>query len=201
MVAAPVESSRVFPGGGGSSRDPRAHGAILRATRELLVGVGYSRLTIEAVAARAGVGKPTIYRWWRNKAALVHEAIAGDPPRSEPDTGELAHDLGQWVARVFHQFTRPEVLAALPGLLADISRDDATMRTIEAFSRPGLDHLADILGRAGVDRRRARTISDMVIGTIISRGTTTTSPPGRAGWQRVRRELTELIVGALTARA
>jgi AcrR family transcriptional regulator len=52
----------------GRPRDPSAHGRLLDATRTLLRDVGYQQLTMEAVALRAGVGKPTLYRRWHSKA-------------------------------------------------------------------------------------------------------------------------------------
>jgi AcrR family transcriptional regulator len=58
-----------------SRRSARAHQAILTATTEMLTEVGYGALTIEGIAARAGVGKTTVYRWWPTKGALVIEAI------------------------------------------------------------------------------------------------------------------------------
>ena len=74
-------------------RSESSHRAIVAATQELLVEVGYRELTIEGVAARAGVGKQTIYRWWPSRAALALEAYLGgsdtvlQPP---PDSGKCA---------------------------------------------------------------------------------------------------------------
>ncbi|GAB2998008.1 TetR/AcrR family transcriptional regulator [Saccharothrix stipae] len=65
------------------------------AAMELVEALGYSRLTIEAVAARAGVGKQTIYRWWPSKGPLLFDAILEFGP-AEPDalpSGVLAVDL------------------------------------------------------------------------------------------------------------
>src|SRR6185437_9247093 len=59
----------------GRARNPHTHQAILNATVELLGEIGYQDLSIERVAARAGVGKATIYRWWNSKSALVIEAM------------------------------------------------------------------------------------------------------------------------------
>lgn len=82
-------------------RSDRSRRAILDAALALVGEVGYNRLTIEAIAARAGVGKQTIYRWWPSKAAVLLDAslaLAGDAETEGgwtgfPDTGDLAADL------------------------------------------------------------------------------------------------------------
>ncbi|MFD9412703.1 TetR/AcrR family transcriptional regulator [Streptomyces sp. NPDC059989] len=82
-------------------RSDRSRRAILDASLALVGEVGYNKLTIEAIAARAGVGKQTIYRWWPSKAAVLLDAslaLAGDPEAAAewtgfPDTGDLAADL------------------------------------------------------------------------------------------------------------
>ncbi|GAA3859968.1 TetR/AcrR family transcriptional regulator [Saccharothrix violaceirubra] len=56
-------------------RSERSRLAVLEAALELVVAVGYGRLTVEAVASRAGVGKQTIYRWWESKGALLFDAF------------------------------------------------------------------------------------------------------------------------------
>lgn len=81
------------------------HRAILDATVALLETGGYKRLTIDAIAASAGVGKQTIYRWWLNKAELVMEAYiaAGEVRVPEPDTGSVVGDLERILVPVFAQ--------------------------------------------------------------------------------------------------
>ena len=59
----------------GSRRNADSHNAIIEATAELLATDGYVNFTIENVAAKAGVGKQTIYRWWGSKAELVLEVL------------------------------------------------------------------------------------------------------------------------------
>ncbi|MBV9229687.1 MAG: TetR/AcrR family transcriptional regulator [Chloroflexi bacterium] len=78
----------------GRPRSAQAHKAIIEATLELLAEEGYQGLSIEAVAARAGVGKTTIYRRWSSKEELVMEAIRHvqlDIPVI--DTGNFRNDL------------------------------------------------------------------------------------------------------------
>jgi AcrR family transcriptional regulator len=64
----------------GRPRDLQIRGAILRAARELLDELGPAALTMEAVALRAGVGKPTVYRWWPNRHAVAMAALMDDAP-------------------------------------------------------------------------------------------------------------------------
>ena len=59
----------------GRPRSPQIRDAILRAARELMNEAGPAGLTMEAVAERAGVGKPTVYRWWPNRHAVAMAAL------------------------------------------------------------------------------------------------------------------------------
>lgn len=78
----------------GRPRDEQVDAAILAATRELLVEVGYERLTMTDVAARAEVGRPTVYRRYASKEALVAASVdAVRQPSPAPDTGSLRGDL------------------------------------------------------------------------------------------------------------
>ncbi|CAM5684673.1 hypothetical protein SRIMM317S_03433 [Streptomyces rimosus subsp. rimosus] len=77
-------------------RSERSRRAIYDAALALVGEVGYNKLTIEGIAARAGVGKQTIYRWWPSKAAVLLDAFTQDVEGYEagmPDTGDLAADL------------------------------------------------------------------------------------------------------------
>lgn len=82
-----------------SRRSQRSRRAIYDAALALVTEVGYGRTTIEGIAARAGVGKQTIYRWWPSKAAVLLEAFldladqAADGSYDFPNTGDLAADL------------------------------------------------------------------------------------------------------------
>jgi AcrR family transcriptional regulator len=78
----------------GRPRSAQSHQAMLRAALELLAEVGFNAMSIEAIAARAGVGKTTIYRRYTSKAELIADAI--ESVREEiilPDTGTLWGDI------------------------------------------------------------------------------------------------------------
>jgi AcrR family transcriptional regulator len=80
----------------GRPRSDSSQAALIDATFALLREVGYERLTMDAIANRAGVGKTTIYRWYETKEELVIEAISSNCQAGEEfsvDTGSLASDL------------------------------------------------------------------------------------------------------------
>lgn len=133
----------------GRPRDPPADGRLLDATRTLLRDVGYQQLTMEAVALRAGVGKPTLYRRWHSKAELVFELIHAEPiPHSVPDTGSLQGDLTAMIVEVSaalaecDRFLFGEQLAAM-------TEDAAFSRSVaQRRLEPDLDLLYPIWERA-----------------------------------------------------
>jgi AcrR family transcriptional regulator len=111
--------------GAGRPRDPRIDESILRATAELLVSIGYSNLTMAAVAQRAGTTKTALYRRWSSKAELVHEAVFPATPASGlaiPEA-DIAADLRAMISAARDVFSSPLVRAALPGLVADVAAD------------------------------------------------------------------------------
>jgi AcrR family transcriptional regulator len=78
----------------GARRNPASQAAILAAARAVLAEEGYAGFSIDAVSRRAGAGKPTIYRWWKNRADLLMEVYAAEKAVIEAvPSGDLAHDL------------------------------------------------------------------------------------------------------------
>jgi AcrR family transcriptional regulator len=103
----------------GRPRSEQAHSAILHSTLKLLGQNGFSELTIESVAANAGVGKATVYRWWPNKAALIADAFASSTTRKLhfPDTGSVRTDMSQQMRQVIKIFNsrRGRIVSAILG--------------------------------------------------------------------------------------
>ena len=125
-----------LPSAAGRPRDPRIDAAILRATTDLLVEIGYSNLTMAAVAERAGTTKTALYRRWSSKAELVHEAaFPAAPTALETPEGSIAADIRAMIAAARDVFTSPVVRAALPGLIADMAADaDLNARVLSRFT-------------------------------------------------------------------
>lgn len=121
--------------GAGRPRDPRIDAAILRATAELVVDVGYSNLSLAAVAERAGTTKTALYRRWPSKAELVHEAAFSVPPSAvTAPRGDVAGDIRAMMIGARDVFTSPVVRAALPGLIADMAGNaELTARILGRF--------------------------------------------------------------------
>ncbi|NUW31919.1 TetR/AcrR family transcriptional regulator [Nonomuraea sp. SMC257] len=110
-------------------RSERSRHAILEAARALIGEVGYGKVSIEAIAARAGVGKQTIYRWWPSKGAVVFEsilALSQDPQSEEialPDTGDIEADLKLVMRATAAEFADPAFEAPIRALTSEIVND------------------------------------------------------------------------------
>lgn len=154
-------------------RSQDSHHRILDATVELLEEHGYRRLTIEGVARRAGVGKQTIYRWWKgSKADLVLEAFtsAGDARVGPPDTGAVRNDLLAILEPVFelHDDLRSGTALANKTLMAEAQLDvDFHPRYIE-LHRHWWGPLRTAIQR-GIDRGELRpaTDTDLLVDALL----------------------------------
>lgn len=105
---------------GGRPRSVQAQQAILDATLALLATEGFEAMSIEAIAARAGVGKKTIYRWWASKEALVIDAIKNVQQMKNPvlATGSLRDDLIALFKNTLQVWSGPDAR----GLLLELTR-------------------------------------------------------------------------------
>ena len=110
-------------------RVSRSRRRAVAATLDLVIERGVAGATIEAVSARSGVAKTTIYRHWPNQAFLVLDAfrsVAPDPP--EPDTGTLGGDLTILLGGLADALSSGPAGALMPALLEAAQRDPAFAR-------------------------------------------------------------------------
>lgn len=110
----------------------------MAATIDLVVERGVAGATIEAVAARSGVAKTTIYRQWPHQAALVLDAFRSVAPDPDPvDTGGVRTDLLVLLRGLAGALTSGPVGALLPALIEAAGRNEdlATLHANEARRR------------------------------------------------------------------
>lgn len=108
-------------------RSSRARDAVLEAADDLLVERGYAGVTIEGIAARAGVAKQTIYRWWPSKFEVLMDTFAEDAESllKIPDTGSTAEDLRQHLRGLAHFLTREPAGQVMLALIGQAQHDRA----------------------------------------------------------------------------
>lgn len=155
----------------GRPRSEEAHKAILDATLDLLVEVGFSAMTVEGVASRAGVGKATIYRRWPSKLPLVVEAFGQLPGFEEVDTGDLAEDLKKMLRGYLQAFNASPLAAVLPSLAGERAHNPELSELFEPVSKGRRQPLVRAFERA-VDRGEiaedtdVELAADLVVGPI-----------------------------------
>jgi AcrR family transcriptional regulator len=160
----------------GRPRDPRVDAAILAATLRVLADDGYTRLSIDMVAKRAGVSRPTVYLRWPSKAQLVHEAVFPDIPAGElpiPHGPDFAADVTTMLQQAISYLSRPEVLAAAPGLMAEFKTDPELRGLMAARLEDRLrTRLADRVAEAVAAGEAAAHVDaglllDVITGTVL----------------------------------
>jgi AcrR family transcriptional regulator len=160
-----------------SRRNESSRRAILDATVRLIGDSGYDNVSIEAIAAEAGVGKQTIYRWWPSKGAVVLEAL-DDSLLSVvdfPDTGDLVEDLRTQMKGVTQLLGTAPVGRLYQGLLAAAQCDPELSRAhldqlIEPATVAGRERIARAVERGELrDDADVQTLIDLLYGAIYYR--------------------------------
>ena len=115
----------------GRPRDPRVDVAIHRATLALLVEDGYSATTIQAIARRARVSAPSVYRRWSSKAELIEEAVFPSGLLApEALSGDVITDPQPYCEQILTYLSDPPIRAAIPGLLVEYQNDPEMWRRV-----------------------------------------------------------------------
>lgn len=134
----------------GRPRSTAVDAAVTAAVTDLLESVGYRSLSIDAVAAAAGIARATIYRRWPSKAEMVFAIVVHDTRIEFAAAGtSLAEDLSALVGHIVALLSDRSARAALPGLLADLTEDPAlATRFHAAFIQPQRRLVSDLLAAA-----------------------------------------------------
>jgi AcrR family transcriptional regulator len=134
--------------------------AIRNAVMNELAEVGYGRLSIEAVARRAGVGKTAVYRRWNNKLEMVLEIVSDVAGRAVPlpDTGSFAGDLQLLMMIVSRALQHRIASQIIPDLMAEAARNPKIAETLQKALRT-----------------HQQAVGDKLVGQAVARGEL---PPG-----------------------
>jgi AcrR family transcriptional regulator len=183
-------------------RSRRAESAILEATIALLAELGFGGLTIDGIAARAGVGKATIYRHWSSKAEVALEAFrAFIPPLDDPDSGSFADDIRSVLHQIVDGLSNSPLAGILPSLVEAAERDPEVERLFKEFGTARRSVLRGIFTRAaqrgelreGLD---ADVAIDLLVGPIFTRRLVTRAPVTRKHADAVLNLVLPVLQGA-----
>ncbi len=201
-MAAEEKSSEGEQGRRGRRRSTRSHEAVLTATIAVLDDVGYSGLTMEAVAAAAGVGKATIYRWWPSKASLIIEALDTTVPTPRAvSTGHTRTDVRAIVQATVEDYLHTPLGPNLAAIAADATADPhAADRLAALLGSRRAAHASVLLAAAGrgdlphdID---VHLLLDIITGTLIHRALLGVAPD-----EHTIDQLTDLLVTGAPPRA
>ena len=183
----------------GRPRDPEADRAILKATMELLAEDGFGGLSIEAVAARAGVGKTTVYRRWPSKIPLVVDALTHmKPPMATriPEDMTTRDALMRFLTELTRSRGNEPNARILAGLVDAMSRDAELAEAVRAGLVSGRRRVVFDLIERGIERGEIRSdvdvevVADVLVGPIIMRTLIT----GRPITPRLARQIVTLVL-------
>jgi len=125
-------------------RSDKTHQAILEAASTILKEKGYSKLTFEGIARLSGAGKPTIYRWWPTKMAILIELYDNETTRllAIENTGSLKKELRQWFNILWDDWRNTVSGETYRSILAEIQSDP---KGLEFFNKSYIPKRRNIL--------------------------------------------------------
>ena len=136
----------------GARRNPETEQAILEAAEAIMAEQGIAGFSIEAVAKRARAGKPTIYKWWPGKTALLLDVYHRQKPASvHMDTGSVEGDLVAFLTGVFAHWGDTGAGQVFRFAIAEAQRDEAAAASLAEYSAERRLQSGEIFQR-GIDR-------------------------------------------------
>jgi AcrR family transcriptional regulator len=154
----------------GRPRDARADEAILAAAGEVLAELGVAGFSVDAVAARARVGKATIYRRWASRAELLLEtAHLATPVLPDPDTGSVREDLVVLTVAMAEKFRDTVAGKVLPAVAAEAAVNPEMRATLSRFVCERRQRAMTAL-RRGIERGELPADIDMELALDLGSG-------------------------------
>ncbi|MGW0824865.1 TetR/AcrR family transcriptional regulator [Streptomyces sp. NPDC002845] len=154
----------------GRPRSGEASVRILRATIELLADSGAAGVSVDAVASRAGVSRPTVYRRWKNRteliAAAIRDAFAQANPEA-PDTADVWADLVTVLSNTIRLLTGTDLGRVLAGLVSELPRSPELAAALHMVERERRQILRQVLQRAEEQDRLRLTDMDLAVDALL----------------------------------
>jgi AcrR family transcriptional regulator len=170
----------------GRPRDPSRDEAIIEAAIDVLLRDGYDHLSMEGVAAAAGVGKATVYRRWGNKAELVIDAMATLKPAVDSiDTGSLDGDIELLIAASCSPLTQ-RLQQVMMSICSALPREPELLEAFRTrFTEPRIARISEMLERAHGKGELGPHVdigiaASLVPSLMLQRALMTGQPAGRA---------------------
>lgn len=132
----------------GAQRNPHSANAIVAAAEAVLAEEGYGAFSIEKVARRAKAGKPTIYKWWPNKTALLLDVYLRQKSIDFPDTGEIEEDIVQFMLSILRHWRETPSGTIFRSIVAEAQSDATAASKLRDFAREREDDTAFLIWRA-----------------------------------------------------
>jgi AcrR family transcriptional regulator len=152
----------------GARRNPDSADAILDAAEAVLAEAGYAGFSIEAVARRARAGKPTIYRWWPSKAALLLDVYQRQKRVDVPDTGNLEEDLVGFLKNLFSHWRQTSSGNVFRSLIAEAQSDSHAAAALAGYAAGRRAHTGQVIARARARGEVAPDVDAELVADLIA---------------------------------
>jgi AcrR family transcriptional regulator len=147
-------------------RSDKTHQAILEAASTILKEKGYSKLTFEGIARLSGAGKPTIYRWWPTKMAILIELYDRETTQllAIDDVGSLKNEVTQWFSILWDDWQSTVSGETYRSILAEVQSDP---RGLEFFNKSYLPKRRNILMQILLRAKERGALQGRSLDTIV----------------------------------
>lgn len=153
----------------GARRNPKSAEAILEAAESVLMEEGHRGFSIEAVARRARAGKPTIYRWWPSKAALLLDVYQRQKRDVVyPDTGSVEEDVVRFLKRLLSHWRDTPSGSIFRSIIAEAQSDEKAAEALAGYARDRRVQTGGMIARAQRRGEVGSEVDPLVVADLIS---------------------------------
>lgn len=152
----------------GARRNPASAEAILEAAEAVLLETGHAGFSIEAVARRARAGKPTVYRWWPSKAALLLDVYQRQKRFAYPDTGNIEDDIVAFLNGLLANWRDTASGSIFRSIVAEAQADTGAGKALAAYAAGRRADTGKMIEKAIARGEVARGTDPAVIADLLS---------------------------------